>query len=277
MISKISVGVLLSAFAFAIAAPCGAAPITPAQAPTAVVVAYVLQNHDQHVTVKDGDGKTLRTAQAGTPTLQLVISITSAPPASPTAASPSLAAPDSAVVKPKSRQVSLLLRDQNGLRLWSQLLPMAPQMHTFTFSATSSSAAKGTRLELTFSTKKSETATASDESEPPPIIMTIDSHGQFVGMKGADKEMKIAANRSGVTFTGPDGSGESASVNLNKDASAGMMVINGTQIPIERVKRNGKSYLSFPWNGHKVLVGDGCNFSVTSDGDLTVDPPSGSK
>ena len=107
--------------------------------------------------------------------------------------------------------------------------------------------------------------------------MTIDANGQFVDMKAADKEMKFAAGHDGFVLTSPDGKGESASVSLNKDASGGVMIINGTQIPIKRVDRSGKFYLSFPWNGHQVFVAEGCSFSVTSDGDLTVDPPSVSK
>ena len=37
--------------------------------------------------------------------------------------------------------------------------------------------------------------------------------------------------------------------------------------------RDGKGYLSFPWNGHTVSVQDTCTFTVTGDGDLTVNAP----
>jgi hypothetical protein len=87
-------------------------------------------------------------------------------------------------------------------------------------------------------------------------------------MKADGKGFDFADIPHGISITGPDGTVGSLSV--NKTPTGAVFDLNGTKTPITTVKRGGKQYLSFPWDGHKVFVGPGCSFHIDGGGDLTV-------
>lgn len=270
-------GTLSSILALAVATFSGAVAAAPAPPPTQPVAAvqstrtvtYILQNHQQHVTLTSGTGKTLLARQSATPTLQLVLSFL------PTVT----AEAEAAHVPYKPQQVSLVLQDQNGLSLWSQIISFGPKENNFDLSTQEDEAAKKTRLTLRISSKKSD-ATLSDSYAPPPrSIVSIGAEGQVLGVKSGDEKLVATRNGAGgtsVAITSLDGSGESAALTLGKDGK-GMAIINGRRIPIERIKQDGKDYVSFAWNGHNVFIGGDCTFDLHSNGDLTVNPPSATK
>lgn len=255
----------LAAVAYALAAPARAA---------ADSVTYIVNNHNQTVTVKDGSGGTLFSRHISTP--NVIALLTRNAPA--TGASVPTLPP------------RFTVEDANGLRLWSATIPLASPMR---FHWNFDTGDPGTR----FSFAHSDTpANASpDASGPPPkqLAVTLGGDGSPLNFKVDDKTYpftrspngfsmdtpagKIEAKTTvqGIAVTGPSGSG--ASIAFNKNGKGGTMTINGETIPLTVVKLNGKEYSSFPWNGHTVRVQDGCTYALDFNGDLTIDAPATAK
>lgn len=229
-----------------LSAACAAAPASQA-ATTAVT--YNVTEHNHLVTVKDGAGKTLLTRRITTPTLRAII-VKSAR-ASPTAL-PAL---------------SLTLEDQSGLRLWSIQVPVAAGMHSGSFSANSKSDGDGTAFRFTLSAEK---PSGPDTSGAATLVCVIGADGRLVSMKAAadGKQYDILTGPAGTSFTGPDG----VNMSLKPDPMGGTINVNGAETKFETVKKDGKEYISFPSNGHKVFMESTCTLSIT-DGDLTINAP----
>lgn len=101
MISRVSLGILFAALAFAIAAPLHAAPAASVTAPIDSVT-YHIERHNQQVMVKDANEKTLVTCTAATQTIQGFFVWSAAGPAANT-----------------PRRLTLTLKDENSRSLWS--------------------------------------------------------------------------------------------------------------------------------------------------------------
>ena len=98
MTTRFSLGLLPAILA--IAAPLHAAPASPVVAPVSLMV-YHIERHNQQVTIKDANEKTLITFADATPTLQGFCVWSAA---------------SRAANKPRS--LTLTLKDQNGRNLW---------------------------------------------------------------------------------------------------------------------------------------------------------------
>lgn len=274
MTSRIPLGILSTALAFAIAAPLHAAPTASAAAPVDSMT-YHIERHNQQVTVKNASGKMLATFFATTPTIQGVLA---------------KAAPSAGVVpinKNSSHQPMFTLEDQNGKRLWSTLVPvLSPTNFRLIYNADMS----GTELVLDHQTENT-----SDHSQPLAsrlfFMLDADGHplsaGDNLGNKFAisptgasltDSDGKVlfkaqGTPNDGAIFSGPDGMTGSV-----KTTDTGASVnLNGIKFEIKKVTKDGKEYSSFPWNGHNVLVEQPCTLGFTSDGDLTVNIPEAAK
>ena len=266
MISRTMIGVLSAMFASAVAAPLHAAPA--AAAAPAASVTYHIERHNQQVTVKDANEKVLAAFPTTTPTIQGICMWGAVGPAADTSA---------------ARSLTLTLKDQNGRRLWSTPVLVAyPQIISVNYNST----AGGTLLMI------NTTQDSTPNPDYPPasgLSVTIGADGRPMSFGDASHRYKYVYEPQGFSVVDPDGkviehinadthkfeiAGTAGnSLHFNQDGT-GTMRINGTNIAIDSVTKDGKVYQSFPWNGHKVLIEQGCNWNVTTDGDLTVNAPS---
>ncbi len=257
MIFRFSLGLLFATLAFAAAMPLHAAPAASAPVDS---VTYHIERYNQQITVKDADEETLATCTTATPEILAILT------------------------KVVPHQLLFTLEDQGGKQLWSTPIPViSPAKFSFQYSTDIS----GTKISVTHQQKDT-----SDSTQPPfsRAVIVIGSDGRPVSMSDGHKTYNFAVTPTGGSITGPDGkilvqkgkngidvSGpEGNAAHLNPDGT-GTMQINGTDIAITKVTKDGKTYQSFPWNGHKVLVEQSCTWSVTTDGDLTVNAPSTAK
>lgn len=257
MITRLFAGILSAAFALLLT-PCIAAPLAPVAAVTTASATYTISNHYHLVTVRSGNGRLLLTRRISTPTVRAVF-------AKGAAASPA-----------KPHALSFSVEDGNGLRLWSAQVPVVSGMHSIKVAFKKiDNAQGGIQCALNFSSKSQPDATkgsvSHDPSDPPIFVCVIGDDNTLVSMSGGNKkdQFKLAAILNGATLSDSDGT----SATLHMTSTGGTMEMNGTKIKIEPVKRDGKDYYSFPWNGHQVFVEGGCTISLTSDGDLTVNAP----
>ncbi len=262
-----SLGILFAALAFAIAAPLHAAPSVAAPADS---MTYHIERHNQQVIVTDADGKALTTFSAATPTLQGLFTWSAA---GPTANTP--------------RSLTLTLKDLNGRRLWSTPVSVVyPQIVSVNYPST----ADGTLLTINTTQDNpfnTEWPPASGVSfvvgaDGRPLNFGVGSH-QFKyvyephGFSVVDQNGKTLMHGDFAANNLDIGSPAGYGLHLNQDGT-GAMNVNGTEIAINKITKDGKVYQSFPWNGHNVLIEQSCSWNVTSDGDLTVSAPStGSK
>ncbi len=284
MISRIALGVLSATLAVA-ASPLYADPAASSQAAPAASMTYHIERHGPQVTVKDADEKTLTTFSTATTNLQtpttnlqgVLIRIT--PPGAKASAVSAL------------DKITLMLEDQNGRLFWSTPVPITFPLQT---NVSYNPDVGGTLLIVNHQTE--DASDSSDPSQPPPSRLTfvIGPDGRPLSFGDATHQFKYVYEANGFSLIGSDGKvlihGETtkngvdisaknsvmAHLNLNQDGT-GTMQLNGTNIPIGKVVKDGKTYSSFPWNGHKVLVDQSCSWSVTSDGDLTVNGPAPAK
>ena len=273
MISRIALGVLSATLAVA-ASPLYADPAASSQAAPAASMTYHIERHGPQVTVKDADEKTLTTFSTATTNLQGVLIRTTPPGAKASAVS-------------ALDKITLMLEDQNGRLFWSTPIPITFPLQT---NVSYNPDVGGTLLTVNHQTE--DASDSSDPSQSPPSRLTfvIGPDGRPVSFGDATHQFKYVYEANGFSLIGSDGKvlihGETtkngvdisaknsvmAHLNLNQDGT-GTMQLNGTNIPIGKVVKDGKTYSSFPWNGHKVLVDQSCSWSVTSDGDLTVNGP----
>lgn len=273
MISRISLGILTTALAFAIAAPLHAAPATSAVAPVDSIT-YHIERHNQQVIVKDAHGKTLTTFSAATPALQGLLMWSAVGPAAGT-----------------PRPLVLTLKNQNGRRLQSTpILVMCPQ----TLSLSYHSVAGGTVL-----------AISTTQLNPPDpdywpssgLIYTSGTNGHPLGFMygtvGSERLKYVyevrdfsIVDQKGETFLYGEVNTREASMKVSSPAGydqyfdrdgQGTLELNGTSIAIDKVTEDGKASKSFPWKNHSLVVAEPCSWSVTLDGKLTVSAPSTAK
>ncbi len=255
MITRLSASLLIAASAL-LPASCPAAP--PAPAVRTISTSYTINNRSSLVTVKSEAGKVLLTRKAATPTLRAVL-------VKEAAASTGLPHP-----------LLFTLEDATGLRLWSAPIPTGHGMHSakFVWKAVDG-AGGGMKFTFAFSTERQPgtAASAAEGNSPDGPIFTcvIGASNNIISMNAGDKtdQINMTAVPNGATLTSSDGTNATVHVTPAGDT----LEINGTTIRLERVKRDGKDYILFPWNGHKVFVESNCGFSLTGDGDLTVNGP----
>ena len=277
MLSQTSLGILSATLSLASVAPLHAAPAASAGIAIVSTATYHVERHGSQVTVKDANEKTLVTCTAATPTIQCVFARNK----------------PSETITPRSKkafyQPIFTLEDQNGRHLWSTLVPVVSPTHfQFVYNVDI------TGIKILLDNKPSDTSPA-DQHQPSAsrlfIILGADgrplSAGDNLGNKFAltptggsltDPDGKVlfqaqGTPNNGAIFTGPDGMGGSV-----KTTNTGAIInLNGTKFVIKKVTKNGKTYSSFPWNGHNVMVDQSCTLGFTSDGDLTVDVSSTAK
>ena len=266
MTSRFSLGLLSATLAFAAAAALHASPAAPAQAAPAASMTYHIERHGQQVLDKDANEKTLTTFSAATPTLQGLFTWSAA-----------------GLTADTPRTLALTLKDQNGRRLWFTPVAVAyPQNISVNFNTTS----EGTQLVI-----NTTQPNPSNPDYPPATGLTfvVGADGRPESFRDASHRFKYVYQAHGFSVVDQDGktvmhgnfdtaSSEIGSplgfnLHLSQDGT-GTMQINGNTIVIDKITKDGKTYQSFPWNSHKVLVEQGCNWNVTSDGDLTVNAPS---
>ncbi len=267
-----SLGILSAALAFAIAAPLHAAPTTSAAAPVDSVT-YHIDRHNQAVTVKDANEKTLATFFAMTPTIQGVF--TKAAAASDTG----IASTD----KKALHRLRFTLEDQAGRQLWSTIVPVvSPLKFSFSYNADVSG------LQLTIAHQTEDTS-ATDQPPFSRLVMVIGPDGRPVSMSDGHKTYNIAISPTSASFIGQDGeillkgqgtpndgavfTTPTGNGSVKTTDTGAVVNLNGTKFEIKKVTKDGKVYSSFPWNGHNVLVEQPSTLSFTSDGDLTVNIP----
>ena len=269
MISRTPIGLLSATLALAATSPLHAVPTAPADTATVSTATYHVERHGSQVTVKDADGKLLATFSAATPTIRGLYLWGAAGPAANT-----------------PRSLSLTLRDQNGGRLWSTPVPVVyPQTVSVNYNSTAGGAL------LMINTTQND---APDPDYPPAsgLSFTLGADGRPIDFSDTSHRYTYVYEPHGFSIvdqcgkvvehvdidtkkfeiTGPAG----YNLHLNQDGT-GTMQINKMSIAIDKVTKDGMIYQSFPWNGHKVFIGMGCNWNVTSDGDLTVNAPAPDK
>ena len=268
MMSRL-LGVLAATLALAVAAPLYAAPTPAAPADS---ITYHIERHNQQVTVKDANEKTLVICRATTPTLQGIFV-------------KNVLNGTVSTDKKTPGQLRFMLEDQNGLRLWSTLVPVtSPLQVGFKY---------GPEINGSVFVVTHQAEETSDPNQPPALrlvwVMGLDGHP--VSMSDGVRTMNFAINPTGISVTNPSGkvlmksestpkdgtvfsTSDGASGSVKTTDTGSVIDINGTQTMVKKVTKDGKVYSSFPWNGHHVLAEQPCSISVTSDGDLTVNAPS---
>ena len=275
MISRFSLSLFSATLAFAAAVSLHAAPAAAVQAAPADSVTYHIERHGQQVTVKDANEKTLITRLATTQTIQEVF----------TKAVPN---PNAAFTHKKvADQIMFTLEDQTGRRLWSTPVPVvSPNQISFVYNTKM----VGSQLIIGH---QAEDTSARDQPPFSRLVIVIGLDGRPVSMSDGHKTYNIAISPTESSFTGqdgkvllethvkanntiafttPDGTGSAQATGTSVAIN-----LNGTTVSAKTVKKDGKTYLSFPWNGHNVLVEQPCTISFTNDGDLTVNIPSTAK
>jgi hypothetical protein len=248
-----------------VAAPLAVAAASPLHAAPAAVT-YHIERYNHLVTVKDANEKTLTTFSAATPTLQGLFTWS--------AANPPINTP---------RTLTLTLKDQNGKRLWSSPVPVAyPQNINVSFNTN----AEGTQLAI-----NTVQDNPSNSNYPPAsgLVFVVGANGRPMSFGDGTHQFRYVYEANRFSVVDKDGKtlmhGDFAAKNLDIGSPAadglhlsqdgtGTMQINGTSIAIDKVTKDGKTYQSFPWNGHKVFIEQDCNWNVTTDGDLTINAPS---
>ncbi len=275
MISRTAITVLSATLALAAVAPLYAAP-TSAELATVSTATYHIERHGSQVLVKDANERMLAKFSAATSTIKCVI------------ARNMLSGDAASNSETAAHQPRLTLEDQNGRWLWSTLVPMAHLKHfRFVYNVDFS----GTKLMFD---NNPDNTPPPDQSHPKAshlfVVLGSDGRPLSGGDNLGDKYMISSA---GATLTEADGtvtkmqrtSDNSASV-VSSDGTTGsvkttdlgaIVNLNGTSFVIKKVVKDGKTYSSFPWNGHNVMVDQSCTLGFTSDGDLTVDVPSAAK
>ncbi len=257
MITRLSAGLLLAASVLLLT-PCLAAPPAPAAAVRTVSTSYTISHSSNLITIKNEAGKLLLTRQAATPTLRAVLIKETA---------------TSAALPPS---LLFTLEDATGLRLWSAHVPVVQEMHSAKMTWNIMGGVNsGMKFTFAFSTERQPGAVASaaEDNLPdgPVFTYVIGAGNSIVSMNGGGKTdgIAMAVVPNGATIVSSDGTNAMFHITPAGDT----LEFNGTKIKMEPVKRDGKDYWSFPWNGHKIFVEGGCTISMTGDGDLTVDAP----
>ncbi len=257
-------GVFLT-MAFAVAAPLHSAFAGSAMPAAVLSATYHIERHNQKVSVEDANGKALAAFSAATPSIQ----------GSFTWSATVLSAN-------KVPILTLTLKDGSGRSLWSTPVSVVyPQTIAVNYNST----AGGTLLSIT--------ATQNNTPDPdyPPasgLLFTIGQDGRPISFGDAAHQYKYIYAPHGFSVVGPDGktvmqgSDNASNLEINSPSGfrlhmnldgTGTMQLNGMNIPIEKVTKDSKVYVSFPWNGHTVLIEQSCNWNITSDGDLTINAP----
>ena len=271
MTSWFPLGILSAVFA--LATPLHAAP---AAAKTVDSVSYQIERHNQQVTVKDANGKTLVMCTAVTPTLRGIFARQ--------LDKINLDKINTVSADKTPSPLTFTLEDQNGLKLWSTIVPViSANQVSFKYNDNMS----GSQLVVSHQTENTSDA---DQRPFLRLVVVIGPDGRPISMSDGHETYKIAINPTGaslvgqdgkalmqmhvqpnktVTFVTPDGIGSAAANN-----SAVALNLNGKTVSAKMVTKEGKHYLSFPWNGHNVLVEQPCTVNFTTEGDLTINTPS---
>jgi hypothetical protein len=262
MTSRFPLGILSAVLA--LAAPLHAAP---AAANTVDSVSYQIERHNQQVTVKDAKGKTLVTCTAVTPTLQGIFAR-------------QLNRAGAVSTDKTPSPLTFTLEDQNGLKLWSTIVPViSANQVSFKYNDNMS----GSQLVVGHQTENTSDA---DQRPFLRLVILIGPDGRPISMSDGHETYKIAINPTDTSVVGQDGKTlMQMHVHPNKTAtfvtpdgigsaaasdSGVALNLNGKTVSAKMVTKEGKHYLSFPWNGHNVLVEQPCTVNFTADGDLTI-------
>ncbi len=205
MMSRLSLGTLSAALAFAIAAPLHAAP--PVAAPVNSMI-YHIERRNQQVTVKDADEKTLVTCTAATQTIQGFFVWSAAGRAANT-----------------PRKLTLTLKDQNSQNLWSTLVSVVyPQ--TISVGCYDDT---GSGTQLVVSTTQANPANP-DYPPASDLSFAVGADGRLVSFGNASHQYKYVYEAQSFSIVDQDG----------KTIIYGYFVVN--KLPIRSLGRSRQSF-----------------------------------